>query len=536
MTHGEDEAERPGGERAGDRDRPSVAESGPDVIGALAASGVIDPQGAHEGDEDHAGGDDGPSVGTTASRGFLWANVGVFTRYFSALVLAAVLARSLDTTDYAVMVTLMVVTFYFDNALDLGMGAALVYEQETGISERVQVAFTANVLLTGFLAVVAFLVAPLISSFYHLQEYTNLFRCLAVVVLLSGLTTIPWALFMRGMDFRTRAVVEVSRDMTRFLATLGLVAAGFGAWGVMIGMIAAYAVWMSLTWLFIRFRPVLRWNGEIVRELFSYAWRMAGTRLLGVLALNGDYIIVGNQRRDQYPLYYQAFRLPEFVMGAQLNAMSAVLFPMYARIRAEGQVAMRDALYKALRLVALFSIPVGIGLALVARDGILLMYGSDSTVAIQTMELLSLTGCVVGLGYATGDLLFAIGRPGVMVRINSVMVPVMLVCMWIVAKHGVVWVALVHLCVAIVFTTIRQLVVNRIVGAKGTTVVSSLLPAVVVSACVLAAALPVRLLTDAGFASLVLIVLAGGVGGLVGLAVSGSARRELLDVVAKVRG
>ena len=65
MTDGEDEAERPAGDRAADRDRPSVAESGPDVIGALAASGVIDPQGAHEGDEDHAGGDDGPSVGTT---------------------------------------------------------------------------------------------------------------------------------------------------------------------------------------------------------------------------------------------------------------------------------------------------------------------------------------------------------------------------------------------------------------------------------------------------------------------------------------
>jgi PST family polysaccharide transporter len=540
MNQGDEDGDRPDGEQSAGADRAPHVGTGPDLIGALAASGVIDPEGAHEGDrsaEERVEGDDGgQSVGTTASRGFLWANVGVFTRYFSALVLAAVLARSLDTTDYAVMVTLMVVTFYFDNALDLGMGAALVYEQEEGITERVQVAFTANVLIASVLAVGALLTAPLIASFYHLQEFTNLFRCLAIVVLLSGLTTIPWALFMRGMNFRSRAAVEVARDMTRFVVTLGLVAAGLGAWAVMIGLISAYAVWLSMTWLFIRFRPVLRWNREIVGELFSYAWRMAGTRLLGVLALNGDYIIVGNQRRDQYPLYYQAFRLPEFVMGAQLNAMSAVLFPMYSRIRAEGQVAMRDALYKALRLVALFSLPVGIGLALVARDGILLMYGSESTVAIQTMELLSLTGCIVGLGYATGDLLFAIGRPGVMVRINSVMVPTMLFLMFLVARHGVVWVALVHLCVGLVFTIVRQLVVNRIVGANGSRVVASLVPAVIVSACVLACALPVRLVTDAGFSSLVLIVLAGAVGGVIGLGISRSARGELLDVVAKVRG
>lgn len=533
MSGGDGEADpskKGSGESAGDESY------GPDLIGALAASGVIDTEGAAAGDAETEADPSEQSVGTSASRGFLWANVGVFTRYASALVLAAVLARSLSSTDYAVMVTLMIVSFYFDNALDLGMGAALVYEQETGITERVQVAFTANVGVTAILAALAFFSAPFIASFYHLQSYTAVFRCFAIVVVLSGLTTIPWALFMRGMDFRSRAMVEVSRDMTRFVVTLGLVAAGLGAWAVMIGMIAAYGVWMVLTWLFIKFRPVLSWNLEIVKELFAYAWRMAGTRLLGVLALNGDYIIVGHQRRDQYPLYYQAFRLPEFVLGAQLNAMSAVLFPMYARIRAEGQVAMRDALYKALRLVALFSIPVGIGLALVARDGILLMYGTNSTVAVQTMELLSLAGCFVGLGYATGDLLFAIGRPGVMARINGVMVPVMLTAMWLVAKHGVVWVAMVHLITAIVFTGIRQLVVNRIVEARLLSVLASLVPGVIVSLCVLACALPVRLSTQPGLVSMILIVLAGGVGGLIGVGISRSARHELLDVVAKLRG
>jgi lipopolysaccharide exporter len=477
-----------------------------------------------------------PSVGTAASRGFMWANVGVFTRYMTALVLAAVLARVLDTTDYAVMVTLMVVTYYFDNALDLGMGAALIYEQEKGITERVQVAFTANVGLTAVLATVALVGSPLIATYFNLPGYTTLFRLLAVVVVLSGLTVVPWALFMRAMDFRRRAIVEVARDLTRFGVTMALAFNGSGAWAVIIGMIAAYSVWMVLTWAFIQFRPVLRWDGKIVRELFAYAWRMAGTRMLGVLSLNGDYVIVGNRRPDQYPVYYQAFRLPEFVMGAQLNAMSAVLFPMYSRIRSEGQMAMRDALYRALRLVALFSIPVGLGLALVARDSMSLMYGTEWDVAIRTMEILSITGCVVGLGYATGDLLFAIGRPGLMVRINGLMVPIMLTAMWFVASHGIVWVATVHLVVATVFTFIRQVVVNRIVSAERGPVLAALGPAAVVGGCVLALGLPVRLLSPPGFLSLIGIVAAGALGGAIGLALSRQARAEVLDLVAKLRG
>lgn len=477
------------------------------------------------------------SIGTTASRGFLWANVGVFTRYMSALVLAAALARVLDTTDYAVMVTLMVVTYYFDNALDLGMGAALVYEQEQGITRRVQVAFTANVGVTAVLATLAVVASPLIASYFDLQGYTALFRCLAIVVVLSGITTIPWALFMREMDFRKRAIVEVARDLTRFGVTMALAFADYGAWAVMIGMICAYAVWMSLTWMFIRFRPVLHWDRKIAGELFSYAWRMAGTRLLGVLSLNGDYVIVGRRSAsDQYPLYYQAFRLPEFVMGAQLNAMSAVLFPMYARIRSEGQMAMRDALYRALRLVALFSVPVGVGLALVARDAMSIMYGTDAEVAIRTMEILSITGCVVGLGFATGDLLYAIGRPGVMVRINVVMVPVMLTAMWLVAPEGIVWVATVHLVVAAVFTLIRQIVVNRIVDADGRAALAAIGPALLVTACVIALGLPVRLATSSGALSMLAIVAAGVVGGGIGMLLSRAARAEVIDLVAKLRG
>jgi PST family polysaccharide transporter len=492
--------------------------------------------GAPEEPTDGGGAAPTPSVGTTASRGFLWANVGVLTRYVSALVLAAALARVLDPTEYAVMVTVMIVTFYFDNALDLGMGAALVYEQEQGVTRRVQVAFTTTIGITAVLATTALVGAPLIGRYFGLEGYTTLFRCLAVVVVFSGCTAIPWSLFMRAMDFRSRAIVEASRDLTRFVLTLGLAFGGLGAWAVMIGLIASYFVWMAMTWLFMHFRPTLEWDRGIAGELFAYAWRMAGTRFLGVLSLNGDYLVVGNRNRDEYPLYYQAFRLPEFVMGAQLNAMSAVLFPMYSRIRSEGKMAMRDALYRALRLVALFSIPVGCGLALVGRDAVGVMYGANNPTTIATMQVLSLTGCVVGLGFATGDLLFALGRVGIMVRLNLVMVPVLLTSMWFVAPHGIVWVAVVHLVVAVVFTAARQVIVNRLVEAEPSKVLASLVPGVVVAACIVAAALPVRLLTGPGFGSMVLIVLAGGVGGLASLWISPGARRELLDLVAKVRG
>jgi lipopolysaccharide exporter len=112
----------------------------------------------------------------------------------------------------------------------------------------------------------------------------------------------------------------------------------------------------------------------------------------------------------------------------------------------------------------------------------------------------------------------------------------MLTGMWLVADNGVVWVAVVHLAVAAVFTLVRQIVVNRIVEAKASAVLASLGPGAIVGASVLAFALPVRLLSEPGFVSMLGIVAAGALGGVVGLALSRQARSEVQDLVAKLRG
>ena len=392
-------------------------------------------------------------------------------------------------------------------------------------------------LMLGYVTDYVFFHTPVWSfAVFNLADYVVVFIIMCPIIVISGLNTVPWALLNRDLSFRPRAVSELLRDGTRLVLTLILVLHyDLGIWGVVWGFVASRTVWTVVTWIATRYKPILAWERSIVKELFAYAWRMAGNRFLGLLALNGDYFVVGN-RTSSLDLYYQAFRLPEIVMGGQLNAMSAVLFPMYSRIRTEGPDALRSAMYRALRIVGLFSIPVGIGLALVARDVITVMFGTGDSAAVPTMELISLTGCVTGLGFATGDLLYAINRPGLLMRINLVMVPTMLATMWFVAPHGIEWVAFTHLCIQAVFVTIRQVVVNGLVGASMMKVVLSCGPGVVVATGVLVFALPVRLLTDAGALSGLLVTLAGAVGAALALAVSPPARTELMELVAKVRG
>lgn len=434
------------------------------------------------------------------------------------------------------MVALTVVMLYTDTALDLGMGASLIYEQESGQSRRVHIAFTANSAFGVLLGILAVALSPVIAGLFGLGDYLPVFMMLGPLIVLTGFNTVPWALFTRDLAFRPRAFTELFRDGSRLVVTIALVVVlDMGIWGVVWGFVASRFAWNLGTWLATRFRPVLAWDTAVVKELYAYAWRMAGNRFLGLLALNGDYFVVGN-RTNSLDLYYQAFRLPEIVMGGQLNAMSAVLFPMYSRVRSQGTEALRDAMYRALRIVALFSIPVGFGLALVAHDAITVMFETGNTAAVPTMEIISITGAITGLGFATGDLLYATNRPGLMMRINMVMVPTMLVVMWFAAPHGIEWVAASHLVTQIVFIGARQLIVNRLVGATATMALASCVPGVVVAVGVVAVALPLRLLTSPGLASAAVISVGIAVGAALAILLSRSARETLVEVVSKLRG
>ena len=230
----------------------------------------------------------------------------------------------------------------------------------------------------------AFFIAPVVTSFFNLEGYEAIFRCLPILILMSGMTTVPWALFERELEFRKRAIVEVTRDFGRFVITIALAAAGFGAWAVMIGLFFTYAIWLVGTWYFIRFRPRPAWDTPTVKELFAYAWRMAGNRLLGMLALNGDYFIVG-----QPPAQPVSDLLPGVpAAGVRDGRRSSTPCRRCCSRCTRGSAPTGprpcvQAMYKALRLVALFSFPVGAGLALVARDSIHVMYGTDAPVAVH---------------------------------------------------------------------------------------------------------------------------------------------------------
>ncbi len=461
-------------------------------------------------------------LASKAAGGFMWMLFGFAALQLGSFGTFAVAGNFLSRSEVGLAGSLLTVIFWVDVLLDIGMGASLIYEQETGRSRRVHVAFTVNTIAAVVVASAVFLGAQGIANFFHASDDAGLFRLLSIVVLGKGLNQIPDALLRREMDFRRKIFADLTRSSLRFTVATVLLVNGAGAEAMAYSVVIAEVSAVTVTWLIVRYRPSLAFDGKVAFDMLRYGAAVFGSRLVGMLWLNGDYLVVGNRlggRSKEYGDYYTAFRLPELVLGSVYNIFSSVSFPMYSAARVAGADKLRESAYKSLRLLCLFGFPAGVGMSLIARDFILTVFHEGADGAIRPMEILCLAGALVGVGYASGDIFNAIGKPRIGLYLNLVGTPVLIGGFLLVVQRGIVAVAMVHLCVMVPYAILRIEVANRLVGTTWLGSLRSLRPGVVAALGVAAGGLPIRLWVESGFPTGVAITAAGAAGAVIFLAI-----------------
>ena len=350
---------------------------------------------------------------------------------------------------------------------------------------------------------------------------------------------IPAAILRRDMDFRKSMSVSIAASVSRFTVAVALLETGHGVAGMLLGVVASEAVGTGLTWILVRFRPAVRFEKAVAGEMFRYGLPVFGSTLLGMLWLNGDYLVIGSRygaESKEYGNYYTAFRLPELVLGSFYNIFSTIAFPMYSAARGLGPEKLRQASLRSLRLLCLVGFSAGIGMSVVARDFLHTFFPKFEE-AVAPMEILSIAGGFVGIGFASGDLFNAVGKPKLGLLFNLIGTPILIGGFLIAAPHGIVAVAMVHLVVMVPYSFIRIEVANRLIGTTWAESIRALTPAAAAVAGILVCALPIRLLVGPGALTMLAIVGAGLVGAVLGVLLGGGDTvQELKGLILKTQG
>ncbi|WP_240746863.1 lipopolysaccharide biosynthesis protein [Cryptosporangium phraense] len=476
-----------------------------------------------------------PSLSGAATRGFLWTTLAWGGNRLVVLALTALLARLLVPEDFGLVTAGLTIITFFDAALDLGVGYALVYEQERGINERVRLAAGLNLALSASICVLGIAFSPLIARLFGESDQTAIFAALFLYPLFRGASQVNDAVLKRDMQFKKRTVADLTRAGVRVAVSIPLALTGFGAWSIALGIIAGEAVCTLIMWSLVPIRPdfSLRWSR--IRSLVSFGGAVTGVRVLGSFRSSVDYLFIGSILGSAALGYYgMGYRLPELIIANVLWIFTTVAFPVYARARVDGIERLRATMLRATRLVSLFGLAAGVTLAVLAPLAIPVVFSATWEPAIVPMALVSLALACQSLGWASGDVFSALGRPGLLLVLDIPATILVTIAFGFAAHTSIAAVAAVHIGFEIVYAIIRVTMAIRVTGVSVGAMALTLAPGFLTGAAVAAVGLPLRsVLPENSFWSLLLLTVVCGaviavVGGL-------SARRELIGVLGAVR-
>jgi lipopolysaccharide exporter len=205
-----------------------------------------------------------------AVRSFVWSAVAFGGSRLGVFITTLVLARLLAPDAFGIVAAGLVLVSVLELGLDLGVGAALIYEQGRGVTERVRAAFTLNLLACVALTAVGIAFAPAVASVFDASAHTAVFQAIFLFLLVRGAGQVHDAVLKRDLRFARRTGIEISRAVVRAAVSIPLALAGFGVWALVWGLLASEAAGTVLNWVAVRLRPALRLSWVVARPLLGF--------------------------------------------------------------------------------------------------------------------------------------------------------------------------------------------------------------------------------------------------------------------------
>jgi len=371
---------------------------------------------------------DSNNLAVTTVRGAFWGYAANYSgktlSFFSTIVLAWLLTRD----DFGLAGYALVVISILEVMQDLGVGPALIYIEEN--PDATDTAFWLSIITGVGLFLITWWVSPTVGRFFSEPRAVSLTRALGLAFPISSFSTVHASLLQKKLRFGRHFIPELSRSISKGLVSIILALLGFGAWSLVLGLVAGRTLSVIAYWIVMPWRPTLRFERNYAKKLLTYGFDIISLNAVGALLSNIDYILIGRFLGTiALGVYKLAFIIPEYLINQITSVLGGVIFPIYTKLRDDAQM-LNQAFIETVRYVAFVVIPMGLGLALVAEPMVLTFFSEKWQEAIPIIRAISIYAMVNSLGYGTGAIFKAQGKVKYITILAIVRVLVMIPFTW----------------------------------------------------------------------------------------------------------
>nr|WP_234488779.1 lipopolysaccharide biosynthesis protein [Oxynema sp. CENA135] len=397
--------------------------------------------------------------------GVVWSAIENWGSQVISFLVFFILARLLDPQAFGLVALSSVFFAFLELFLNQGFANALIQKKHVD-PEHLDTAFWINFSIALLLTLLGVFAAESVALWFEEPKLAPIIQWMSLSFLISAFSGVQQALFRRNLAFKALSARTLLATFVGGLVGIVMASTGFGVWSLVgqrlsNGVAGVLVLWWASDW-----RPGLKFSISHAKELFSFGVNIMGSQILTFFILRADDFLIGKFLGSEALGYYTiAYRVLLMITQLLYSTTNQVVLPAFSKLQEEPE-RLRKALYSSTQLSSLISLPLSVGIAVLAPELVVFLFGDKWMPSVPAMQILAFIGPLqLSQGIST-TLLTAMGKPSWSLAINFINSITHVIGFLIAVQWGFIAVAAARVTCGYLVAPIRMLMVRKLLNIK----------------------------------------------------------------------
>ncbi|HVH66972.1 MAG TPA: lipopolysaccharide biosynthesis protein [Gemmatimonadales bacterium] len=306
-----------------------------------------------------------------------------------------IVARLLTPEDYGLVGMAAIYLGLITLLSEFGLGAAVLAIRELRADQINQLNGLSALLGLASLVTSCIVALPL-GRFFHAPQLPLVVAAMSTTFVITSFKTVPLALLQRELRFKALALIDLCQALALAICMIGLAAAGFRYWTLVYGAVLG-ALISTAAVLRLRHVPLAWPRLKSLKVATAMSSNVLISRVCWYTSANADFLVAGRILGKAALGFYNVAWTLASVSVDKITGLVGQVTPAFFSAVQQDAAAMRRYLLRITEGIALITFPVSLGIALVARDFVLVVLGGKWAAAIAPLQILAAYGAVRSL-------------------------------------------------------------------------------------------------------------------------------------------
>lgn len=307
------------------------------------------------------------------------------------LISTIVLARFLTPDDYGVLVMAMLVIGLVEIFFFTAADTALLRHQDAP-DDLINSAWTLRLIQAVIVGLTVMALTPVAAHYFRDSRVIPVMLVLASGIIVASLGNIGPVLARKNLEFGLEVKIGISLKLVSFTVTVIAAYLLRSYWALVIGTYAGHLFGIWISYRLHPYRP--KWDTSRIRELWNFSQWLLVSSIGNFFGRKLDELILGRigTARD-LGIYNVASEIGQTVTVEISAPVNRTLFPVLSSIQNDRPKCL-SLFFSTLGFINTFTIPVGIGMCVLAAPFVQVVLGGAWLQVIPVLEVFAIQGVI----------------------------------------------------------------------------------------------------------------------------------------------